>query len=171
MSTREERLELRLQGDAAYTTRAPSVTATALRHHHFKLYGQSQQAGSAAALPQIRRTRNDQSASNNNNDTRSLSVASTGSNRVPRPTPPGGRSPSLQTPLLRTSASAAQLGQQQQQQLQQQLSAAEEQRLLEERRERAREMERLDRQREQERIDREELIPDSKKAPQVRQKS
>ena len=59
MSTREERLELRLQGDAAYTTRAPSVTATALRHHHFKLYGQGQ---GSAALPQVRRTKNDAAA-------------------------------------------------------------------------------------------------------------
>ena len=34
-------------------------------------------------------------------------------------------------------------------------------------REQAREQERQERQREQERLDREELVPDSKKAPQV----
>ncbi len=38
-------------------------------------------------------------------------------------------------------------------------------------REQAREQERQERQREQERLDREELVPDSKKAPQVGQEA
>lgn len=110
MSTREERLELRLQGDAAYTTRpsSVSVTASALKNHHFRLYGQ----GNISGLPS-----NNQSLKRS----RDASVTSNLSKGV----------------------------------------------LMQERREMARQQERMERQREQERMDREELIPDSKKAPQV----
>lgn len=122
MTTREERLELRLQGEAAYTARSAS-TRLADRF--------SRQASVAFQKPQP----------GGSNEPRSASLSATSSTLAytHRPSENGGLGDLF---------------------------------LLQQKREKAREQERQERQREQERLDRDRdnepnLIPDSKKAPQV----
>ncbi len=110
MSTREERLELRLQGAAAYIRSTAAASRSSLRQNHQPPQQQQQ--------PQRQ---------------------------------------SLQRPLRSATKSLTPLPHRNSELL-----------LLQEKRERAREQERKEREKEKERLDREELIPDSKKAPQVR---
>lgn len=174
MSTREERLELRLQKEAAYSRgvsrasrRFYSSAAAATDHNPTKALTYAATAlGVAGTGPQPRRAGE---------------AATGGFARFPRPSVhsrPKSLSPqpsSLEsrrdTVTSYSSVNPPQL---------QRLSSVDDEaivarnrelRLLQEKRERAREEERLERQKQQERLDRDNLeanlIPDSKKAPQV----
>ncbi len=186
MSTREERLELRMQKDASYKRPNQPAIAMAVAHiaraasmrgkmqsqgpgrkHPSTTSGSGGGGGGGGQLvwgPQRQQPRRSSSCSYRLNNSLSEAAAAAADDDVfvrsasPHPLPPGNKlstaaetTPNVSNhrPLLPGPRTREELLK------------------LQEIREKAREQERLEREREQDRLDREELVPDSKKAPQV----
>lgn len=144
MSTREERLELRLKGQVHYERPQARGIASAVAHIARAASMANRATGGDPATGVVKKRKSSRRRPNNLGGSLADSDGAADEG--------GDNSEAV------AAASGNHVGP---------LSPRDELIRLQERRERARELERLERQLEQDRLDREELVPDSKKAPQV----